>query len=103
MLRVVERVFGEGALSGGAHAGLPTGYQLTVYRTWEDKSGALTAGDFVIEGHVMASPDDLRPLLFTAEPLILTLDDGRRVRVYVVSEEGAVSGADGEGLEERTA
>jgi hypothetical protein len=104
MLRVVERVFGEGKLETPAGAAdLRAGYQLAVYRDWQDKDGALTAGDFVIEGHVLASPDELRPLLFTADPLLLRLDDGRRVRVYVVSEEGAVSGADGAGLLEKDA
>jgi hypothetical protein len=102
MLRVVERLFGEGELTGGADA-LRAGYQLAVYRNWEDKGGALTAGDFVVEGHVMAPPDALRPLLFTAEPLTLSLEDGRTLRVYVVSEEGAVSGADGAGLKEKDA
>lgn len=101
MLRVVERVFGEGELTGAAGPGLKAGYQLAVYRNWEDKSGALTAGDFVIEGHLLAAPDALRPLLFTQEPLTLTLDDGRHTQVYVVSEEGAVSGADGAGLHEK--
>jgi hypothetical protein len=101
VLRVVERLFGEGELTGPAPSGLRTGYQLAVYRNWEDRNGALTPGDFVVEGHVMAPPDALRPLLFTAEPLTLTLEDGRRLRVYVVSEEGAVSGADGSGLQEK--
>ena len=103
MLRVVERLFGEGELTGAAHAPVRAGYQLSVYRNWEDKSGALTAGDFVIEGHVMAPPEVLQPLLFTSEPLVLNLEDGRRLRVYVVSEEGAVSGADGSGLLEKDA
>ncbi len=103
MLRVVERLFGEGELTGEADVRLSVGYQLAVYRNWEDKSGVLTAGDFVIEGHIMAPPDALRPLLFTPEPLVLSLDEGRTVRVYVVSEEGAVSGADGLGLQEKDA
>lgn len=103
MLRVVERLFGEGELTGDAGVLLRTGYQLAVYRNWEDKGGALTAGDFVVEGHVMAAPEALQPLLFTSEPLVLSLEDGRMVRVYVVSEEGAVSGADGLGLQESNA
>lgn len=101
MLRVVERVFGEGELHGQPNLSLKAGYQLAVYRDWRDKDGTLTAGDFVVEGHVLASPDDLRSLLFTADPLTLHLDDGRHVRVYVVSEEGAVSGADQVGLREK--
>jgi hypothetical protein len=100
---VVERLFGEGELTGAGHEPLRTGYQLAVYRNWEDREGALTAGDFVVEGHVLAAPDALRPRLFTAEPLVLTLDDNRRVHVYVVSEEGAVSGADGAGVQEKDA
>jgi hypothetical protein len=103
VLRVVERLFGEGELTGASAGGVRTGYQLAVYRNWEDRSGTLTAGDFVVEGHVLAPPDVLRPLLLTPEPLLLTLEDGRRVRVYVVSEDGAVSGADGSGLEEKDA
>lgn len=99
----MERLFGEGELTGAAQEPLRTGYQLAVYRNWEDKAGVLTAGDFVVEGHVLAPPDALRPLLFTAEPLVLTLDDRRWVRIYVVSEEGAVSGADGAGVEEKDA
>ena len=65
MLRVVERVFGEGELQGQTNGPLKAGYQLAVYRDWRDQDGTLTAGDFVVEGHVLASPDELRPLLFT--------------------------------------
>lgn len=103
MLRVVERVFGEGELAAASGPGLKAGYQLAVYRDWQSRDGELTAGDFVVEGHLLASPDALRPMLFTSEPLTLRLDDGRRVRVYVVSEEGAVSSADGAGLLEAQA
>jgi hypothetical protein len=101
VLRVVERLFGEGVLQG-ADGPLKTGYQLVVYRDWRDQDGTLTAGDFVVEGHVMAPPDELRPLMFSADPPTLRLDDGRELRVHVVSEEGAVSGADKTGPQEKS-
>jgi hypothetical protein len=93
-------VFGEGALEAPAGRALPATYQLSVYRQWHERDGALTPGDFVIEGHVVAPPEDLRSVLFTETPLTLRLEDGRRVRLFVVSEDGAVAGADALGLEE---
>jgi hypothetical protein len=97
MLRVVERLFGEGELVRQDGRVLPTGYQLVVYRDWQDAGGTLTPRAFVVEGHVMAPPQELTPLLFTNDPLTLKLADGRFVRVFVVSEDGAVSGADDRG------
>jgi hypothetical protein len=103
VLRVVERIFGEGELQRHDATALPVGYQLAVYRDWHDAAGTLAPGGFVVEGHVMASLDDLRPLVFTAEPLVLRLEDGRFLDVYVVSEEGAVNSADDKGPQERGA
>lgn len=100
MLRLVERIFGEGELRRGGDTALPAGYQLAIYREWQDRDGTLTPGGFVVEGHVIAAADDLRPWLFTPEPLTLRLDDGRVIDVYVVGEDGAVSGADDAGPRE---
>jgi hypothetical protein len=100
VLRVVERVFGEGKLQRADGTSLSAGYQLVVYRDWQDTGGSLTPHGFMVEGHVMALPEDLRPLLFTPDPLTLQLDDGRAVRLYVVNEDGAVSGADDKGPQE---
>jgi hypothetical protein len=97
VLRVVERLFGEGDLVRGGRPVLRAGYQLAVYREWQDRDGALTPGAFVVDGHVMAAPDALGPLLFSTDPLTLHLEDGRQLDLFVVSEDGAVSGADAEG------
>lgn len=103
MLRVVERLYGEGQIwRDGVHV-MDTGYQMTVYREWRDVAGTLTAEGFVIDGHVMAGPDALSGLLFTPQPLTFRFEDGRQAAIYVVSEDGAVSSADEQGLLEKHA
>jgi hypothetical protein len=103
MLRIVERLFGNGVLVAADGKRTPAGYQLALYREWTPQGTELIAGGFVVDGLVMAPPDHLSGLLFTPAPLTLELEDGRRVAVFVVSEEGAVSGADDRGIEEARA
>ncbi|HEY8551183.1 MAG TPA: hypothetical protein VIL35_14595 [Vicinamibacterales bacterium] len=101
MLRVVERMFGEGQLwHEGIHV-LDAGYQMSLYREWRDEAGTLTPGGFVIDGHVMAPPEALSSLLFTTTPLTLRLEDGRQAQIYIVSEDGSIASADDRGVEER--
>lgn len=99
MLRVVERLSGEGQLWRGDEHVLDAGYQLAVYREWKDAAGELVAEGYVIDGHLLVAPDQLESLVFTATPLVLRLDDGRRVAIYVVSDAGAIAGADDRGIE----
>jgi hypothetical protein len=103
MLRVVERLYGEGQIVREGTPVLDAGYQITVYQEWQDTGGSLTAGGFVIEGHVMAGPEQLAGLLFTARPLTFRFEDGREADIYVVSEDGAVASADDRGLREKQA
>lgn len=98
MLRIVERVLGDGAIVAADQSRTRAGYQLAVYREWADQNGELVAGGFVVEGLVMLEPAALAKLLFTSRPLRLELEDGRSVAIYIVSEDGSVSGADDRGI-----
>lgn len=98
MLRLVERVLGEGELHRDGTAVLRAGYELALYRHWAHEGGQLTPGHFEVEGFVMAPPESLDALLGTASPLTLHLDDGRRFDCYVLNHEGAVTPADERGL-----
>ena len=100
MLRIVERCFGNGVLVSADGRRTDAGYQLALYREWTAQDDALVAGGFVVDGLVMAPPHELSGLLFTPTPLTLELEDGRRVAIFIVSDEGAVSGADHRGIEE---
>ena len=98
MLRVVERVMGEGAVT---RAGLPLGtvaYELTLYRQWASTPDGLVAGDYEVDGHFMAPPARLDNWTGTTAPLVLDLDDGRRVDLYVVNLDGVVTPADTRGF-----
>lgn len=96
----MERIFGEGDLVQQGRPVLRAGYQLAVYREWSDRDGELSPGAFVVDGHVMAPPEALHPWLFTADPLTLHLADGRLLDLYIVSDDGAVSGAGEQGPRE---
>lgn len=97
MLRLVERILGEGDVFRDGQRLLRAGYELAVYRDWTSVEGQLTPGHFEVEGHLMATPDDLDPLLGTTV-LTLHLDDGRRLDCFVLNHEGALTPADGRGL-----
>jgi hypothetical protein len=98
MLRVVERVLGEGDLVRDGQRVLRAGYELALYRHWSDENGTLVPGAYEVEGYLLASPDDLGGALGTSSPATLHLDDGRRVDLYVLNPEGAVTAADGRGF-----
>lgn len=98
MLRVVERVLGEGEVYRDGRFLLRAGYELTVYRHWNDAEGTLVAGDYEVEGYLIASADLLQAALGTASPATLHLDDGRKFDLYVLNAGGTITGADGRGL-----
>lgn len=98
MLRVVERVMGEGPAHRDGRELFRVGYELTVYRNWTSSNGTLEPGHFEVEGHLMASPEQLDGALGVSSPITLHLDDGRRFDFYVVNTEGVVTGADERGL-----
>ncbi len=98
MLRLVQRLFGEGSLTDAAEAGAPVfvvGYEVDVYRDWIVAAGTLTPGEWVVEGHVLAPPETLAALAASGRPLSLALDDGRHLDVFVVSEDGRVLNVEG--------
>lgn len=98
MLRLVERVLGEGDVHRGGQHLLRAGYELAVYQHWSTEGGQLSPGHYEVEGHLMAPPDALSPLLGTASPLTLRLDDGRWLDCYLLNLEGALTPADERGL-----
>ncbi len=99
MLRIVERLFGEGEiLRAGVPAGT-TGYSVAVYREWRTDGIEMVAGDFVIEGHVMLPPQQVEALL-GASQLTLRLDDGRWLDFFLVGLDGAIANIDGRPLRE---
>ncbi|MCL4845338.1 MAG: hypothetical protein KJ066_02270 [Acidobacteria bacterium] len=100
MLRVVERVLGEGALVQNGKVVLRAGYELTLYREWTPRGTELVAGSFQVEGHLLASPDGLEPLLGVASVLTLRLDERRAVDLYVVNPDGLITSADDRGFYE---
>jgi hypothetical protein len=98
MLRVVERVLGEGDVHRSGACVARTGYELSLYRQWVDKDGQLEPRHFEVEGHLIAPPDVLEPLLGTSAPLTLHLDAQRAVDVYLLNSDGAVTSADDRGF-----
>jgi hypothetical protein len=98
MLRVVERVMGEGALERNGRELFRAGYELTVYQSWTPKDGTLSPGHFEVEGHLLADSGQLERALGVDSPLTLHLDDGRRFDLYVVNTDGTVTSADERGL-----
>jgi len=98
MLRLVERVMGEGDLHRSGEKVLRAGYELARYAQFDVAGSELTPRGEVVDGHLHAAPGALEPLLGTSQPLTLHLDDGRRVDLYVLNAEGALTGADERGL-----
>ena len=98
MLRVVERVLGEGPVTrAGASLGR-VAYELALYRDWTSTADGLVAGAFEVDGHFMAPADRLDAWIGTQAPLELALDDGRHVNLYLVNLEGVVTSADDRGF-----
>jgi hypothetical protein len=98
MLRVVERVLGEGDLHRGGAWVAQAGYELTLYRKWVDTDGRLEPRHYEVEGHLLANPDVLEPLLGTSAPLTLHLDGQRAVDLYLLNTDGAITSADERGF-----
>lgn len=98
MLRVVERVLGEGDLHRSGAWLARAGYELALYRHWVDQDGQLEPRHFEVEGHLIAPPEVLEPLLGTSAPLTLCLDTQRAVDVYLLNADGAITSADGRGF-----
>jgi hypothetical protein len=97
MLRLVERLIGEGQLDDPDAPGapLPTAYELDVYRDWTVDAGTMIAGEWVIEGHLLASPDALAALAGRGNAFVLRMDDGRRLEVFVIDGEGRLVNVEG--------
>lgn len=98
MLRVVERVLGEGELHRAGERATLAGYELTLYREWVSRDGRLEARHFEVEGHLLAPPAVLEPLLGTSAPLTLHLDARRAVDLYLLNTDGAITSADERGF-----
>ena len=97
MLRLVERLIGEGHLvdPSAAEAPLPTAYELDIYRDWTIDAGAMVAGEWVIEGHLIAAPDALAALAGRGNTFVLRMDDGRRLEVFVLDGDGKLVNVEG--------
>lgn len=100
MLRIVERLFGEGRIAKAGTAVAAGGYAVSVYREWQAQGTDMVAGDFVIEGHLMLPPHELEGLV-GASDLVLYLEDGRWFDLYVMSADGAITNVDGRALQPR--
>lgn len=98
MLRVVERVLGEGELHRRGERVALAGYELTLYRKWVDRDGHLEPRHYEVDGHLMAPPNVLEPLLGTSAPLTLHLDVRRAVDLYLLNADGAITSADERGF-----
>ncbi len=98
MLRVVERVLGEGDLTRDGQPVGRVGYELTLYQEWHEQCGKLIAGGFTVEGLFLAPPSTLESALGTSSPLTLHLDDGRIWHCYVVNPDGLATPADERGF-----
>lgn len=93
----MERLFGEGRLHdpGAPDRPLPTAYELDVYRDWYVHDGALTPGDWVVEGHLLAPADALAALEGRGNTFTLHMDDARRLEVFVLDGAGRIVNVEG--------
>ncbi len=96
MLRIVERIMGEGYVTQGAQRIADAGYSLSVYREWEP--GDHDEGAVVIEGHLIGDPAAMATLV-GRDGLRLHLDDARTLAFHLISADGAIAGADERGFE----
>jgi hypothetical protein len=99
MLRLAERVMGEGDVHRLGEHVARAGYELSRYHEVTVGAGEMQDAGEVVEGHLHATPDVLEPLLGTSAPITLYLDDGRVVSLYVLNADGMVTGADGQGFQ----
>lgn len=98
MLRVVERVLGEGRVTRAGDVLGTVAYELSLYQDWSATPGGLVAGRFEVEGHFLAPAARLDDWSGVSAPLVLDLADGRRVDLYVVNLDGVVTSADTRGF-----
>ena len=97
LLRLAERVMGEGEVFRAGERLTCVAYELSLYGEYLVKDGSLALAGQVVEGHVHASPDALEALLGLTAPLTLHLEDGRRCDVYLLNTEGTITSADDRG------
>lgn len=97
MLRLVERLFGEGRLHDRRTPDRPltVAYELDVYRDWLVEGSEMTPGEWVIEGHLLAAPEALAALAGRGDPFDLHLDDGRRLEVFTLDGSGRIVNVEG--------
>lgn len=97
MLRLVERLFGEGRLHDPQAPRAPIGaaYELEVYRDWQVEGATMTPGEWVIEGHLLAPPEALAALAGRGGTFTLHMDDGRYLEVFVTDGVGRVVNVEG--------
>ena len=97
MLRLVERIFGEGRLLDpqAPNAPLATAYELEVYRDWTVEGVEMKPGEWVIEGHLLADAHALASLAGRGGTFTLAMDDGRRLEVFVTDDVGRVVNVEG--------
>ena len=97
MLRLVERLFGEGRLHDpqAPETPLAAAYELEVYRDWQVIEGALTPGEWIVEGHLLAAPERLAALEGRGGTFTLYMDDARRLEVFVLDGEGKIVNVEG--------
>lgn len=93
----MERLVGEGHLYDAREPGESqrVACEIDVYRDWQLASGTLQPGEWVIEGHLLASPDVLEPLAGRGDPFRLVLDDGRVLEVFVLDGQGRIVNVEG--------
>lgn len=96
MLRLVERVFGEGQLHDATVAApLAVAYELDVYRDWQVRDATMVPGEWVIEGHLMAAAEALAALAGRGDLFRLAMDDGRHLDVFVLDGQGRIVNVEG--------
>lgn len=96
MLRLVERVFGEGQLHDAqAAAPLAVAYELDVYRDWQVHDATMVPGEWVIEGLLMAAAEALAVLAGRGDTFRLAMDDGRHLDVFVLDGHGRIVNVEG--------
>lgn len=97
MLRLVERLFGEGRLHDRKMPQTPLAVacELEVYRDWQVSGAEMTPGEWVIEGNLLAPPDALAALAGRGDPFDLHLDDGRHLEVFVLDGIGRIVNVEG--------
>jgi hypothetical protein len=98
ILRLVERVMGEGDLHRDGKPVSRAGYELARYHELTLEDRRMTTTGEVVEGHLVAPPETLDALLGTSSPITLSLDDGRRFNLYVLNQDGTVTSADERGF-----